>query len=336
MNIPSHLGDLTLLQDNPIAFLCSHHVAVGTTEVVLRWVEQLPQNSTVLCGNLTGIEQLVLRRLQERSMRIVLALATAIEQRDYQVPLVISPTADPNDTVPTGKNAAERNKLMISLSKQIVVGFMSENGNLAQQLLTEKNVCLLHQQDRADAALPHKDAGAEQMGWAIYRKLQDGQPTSLEMRQLLARYLQLDIEKPSLLHSLILFAAIKHYGHCADFNFTAFLRLWDIRNFRPEDWKSQKNEETKQWTPSLVERATARLFKALPSKYHPKTNPDETFDPQTAHALVDTALCNTPKNKRMLKRALSLAYYERNSERIAHYKSLLDSGNPQPRKGKKS
>ena len=40
--------------------------------------------------------------------------------------------------------------------------------------------------------------------------------SSVEMRQLLAQYLKLvDIEKPSLLHSLVLFQVVKYYSNIA-------------------------------------------------------------------------------------------------------------------------
>jgi len=326
MNIPSHFGDISLLQGDLIAFLCSHRVPVGTQEAVTSWINQLPQESTVLCGNMTGIEQLVIRRLQDRGIKVVLVLASAIEQRDYGVPLVISPIADPGITAPTGKSAAERNKLMISLAKQIVVGFMAENGNLARQLLPLKNVTVLYKQGQEQVAENNPDrqrSNAEQMGWAIFKQLQTGKLPSLEMRQLLNQYLHLELEKPSQLHSLILFEVVKHYAGYADFNFTAFMRLWNPDNLRPEDWKSTKNENTGKWMPSLAERATARLFKALPNQFRQIVNPAETFDPQLAHQLVDTSLQRTPKNKRMLQRALNLAYFEHDSANIEKYSTLL-------------
>lgn len=147
--------------------------------------------------------------------------------------------------------------------------------------------------------------------------------SSLEMRQLLAQYLKLsDLEKPSLLHSLILFQVVKHYAHFPDFNFTAFFSLWGPKNLRPEDWKATKVNEV--WMPSLVDRVMSRLFKAMPSKFHEPINREERFDPQLAHMLLDEALQRAKKpNKRLYQRALNLAYFERDSEDIAKYRELL-------------
>ena len=153
--------------------------------------------------------------------------------------------------------------------------------------------------------------------------------SSHEMRQLLAQYLKLcEIEKPSLLHSLVLFQVVKYYSNLSDFNFTAFFSLWGPENLRKEDWKATKVNEI--WLPSLAERVMSRLFKAMPSKFHEPINKDEKFDPQVAHALLDEALQLAKKpNKRLFQRALNLAYYERNSEAIAKYRELLGKDVPQ-------
>ena len=147
--------------------------------------------------------------------------------------------------------------------------------------------------------------------------------SSLEMRQLLAQYLKMnDIEKPSLLHSLVLFQVVKYYSHFPDFNFTAFFRLWGPENLRQEDWKATKVNEV--WLPSLADRVMSRLFKALPSRFHEPVNADERFDPQLAHTLLDEAIQRARKpNKRLYQRALNLAYFERDSEAISRYRELL-------------
>ena len=158
--------------------------------------------------------------------------------------------------------------------------------------------------------------------------------SSIEMRQLLAQYLKLDdIEKPSLLHSLILFQVVKHYSRFEDFNFTAFFRLWGPENLRPEDWKATKVNDV--WLPSLADRVMTRLFKAMPSKFHEPVNKDEKFDPQLAHLLLDEALRRARKpNKRLHQRALNLAYFERDSEAITRYRELLGKEGTQNQNGR--
>ena len=374
----SYLGDASMLLCPMTSFLCSHRVPEGVADAIRQWVNGLDSaNTCVVCGNLTGEERLVRRLLVERGIPVVLALANAIPddistlrlssqemtamQSGHMV--IVSPVTDADVKDPSGKTSAARNLLMIAIATHIVVGFMTENGNLARQLLGVRNVTVLQsegQNEVRETDVQKVKSNANRMGWTIYNRLKEGRqlldsdsseegplesPTeelmpwesaskanpvsSFEMRQLLAQYLKLeDIEKPSLLHSLVLFQVVKYYSNFADFNFTAFFRLWGPANLRQEDWKATKINEI--WLPSLADRVMSRLFKAMPSRFHEPINKDEQFDPQIAHPLLDEALQRAKKpNKRLLQRALNLAYFERNSEAIAKYRELLGKDAPQ-------
>ena len=374
----SYLGDASMLLCPMTSFLCSHRVPEGVADAIRQWVNGLDSaNTCVVCGNLTGEERLVRRLLVERGIPVVLALANAIPddistlrlssqeitamQSGHMV--IVSPVTDADVKDPSGKTSAARNLLMIAIATHIVVGFMTENGNLARQLLGVRNVTVLQsegQNEVWETDVQKVKSNANRMGWTIYNRLKEGRQlldsdsseeepsessaeelmpwesaskvnpvSSLEMRQLLAQYLKLvDIEKPSLLHSLVLFQVVKYYSNFADFNFTAFFRLWGPENLRQEDWKATKINEI--WLPSLADRVMSRLFKAMPSRFHEPINKDEQFDPQIAHTLLDEALQRAKKpNKRLLQRALNLAYFERNSEAIAKYCELLGKDAPQ-------
>lgn len=374
----SYLGDASMLLCPMTSFLCSHRVPEGVADAIRQWVNGLDSaNTCVVCGNLTGEERLVRRLLVERGIPVVLALANAIPddistlrlssqeitamQSGHMV--IVSPVTDADVKDPSGKTSAARNLLMIAIATHIVVGFMTENGNLARQLLGVRNVTVLQsegQNEVRETDVQRVKSNANRMGWTIYKRLKEGRPlkasdsseedisessteelmpwesaskanpvSSVEMRQLLAQYLKLvDIEKPSLLHSLVLFQVVKYYSNFADFNFTAFFRLWGPENLRQEDWKATKINEI--WLPSLADRVMSRLFKAMPSRFHEPINKDELFDPQIAHTLLDEALQWAKKpNKRLLQRALNLAYFERNSEAIAKYRELLGKDAPQ-------
>lgn len=373
-----YLGDASMLLCPMTSFLCSHRVPEGVADAIRQWVNGLDSaNTCVVCGNLTGEERLVRRLLVERGIPVVLALANAIPddistlrlssqeitamQSGHMV--IVSPVTDADVKDPSGKTSAARNLLMIAIATHIVVGFMTENGNLARQLLGVRNVTVLQsegQNEVRETDVQRVKSNANRMGWTIYKRLKEGRPllasdsseedisessaeelmpwesaskanpvSSVEMRQLLAQYLKLaDIEKPSLLHSLVLFQVVKYYSNFADFNFTAFFRLWGPENLRQEDWKATKINEI--WLPSLADRVMSRLFKAMPSRFHEPINKDEQFDPQIAHTLLDEALQRAKKpNKRLLQRALNLAYFERNSEAIAKYRELLGKDAPQ-------
>ena len=374
----SYLGDASMLLCPMTSFLCSHRVPEGVANAIRQWVNGLDSaNTCVVCGNLTGEERLVRRSLVERGIPVVLALANAIPddistlrlssqeitamQSGHMV--IVSPVTDADVKDPSGKTSAARNLLMIAIATHIVVGFMTENGNLARQLLGVRNVTVLQsegQNEVRETDVQRVKSNANRMGWTIYKRLKEGRlllasdsseedisessaeelmpwesaskanpVSSVEMRQLLAQYLKLaDIEKPSLLHSLVLFQVVKYYSNFADFNFTAFFRLWGPENLRQEDWKATKINEI--WLPSLADRVMSRLFKAMPSRFHEPINKDEQFDPQIAHTLLDEALQRAKKpNKRLLQRALNLAYFERNSEAIAKYRELLGKDAPQ-------
>lgn len=373
----SYLGDASMLLCPMTSFLCSHRVPEGVADAIRQWVNGLDSaNTCVVCGNLTGEERLVRRLLVERGIPVVLALANAIPddistlrlssqeitamQSGHMV--IVSPVTDADVKDPSGKTSAARNLLMIAIATHIVVGFMTENGNLARQLLGVRNVTVLQsegQNEVRETDVQRVKSNANRMGWTIYKRLKEGRlllasdsseedisessteelmpwesaskanpVSSVEMRQLLAQYLKLaDIEKPSLLHSLVLFQVVKYYSNFADFNFTAFFRLWGPENLRQEDWKATKINEI--WLPSLADRVMSRLFKAMPSRFHEPINKDEQFDPQIAHTLLDEALQRAKKpNKRLLQRALNLAYFERNSEAIAKYRELLGKDAP--------
>ncbi len=373
----SYLGDASMLLCPMTSFLCSHRVPEGVADAIRQWVNGLDSaNTCVVCGNLTGEERLVRRLLVERGIPVVLALANAIPDDILTLRLssqeitamqsghmvIVSPVTDADVKDPSGKTSAARNLLMIAIATHIVVGFMTENGNLARQLLGVRNVTVLQsegQNEVRETDVQRVKSNANRMGWTIYKRLKEGRPlkasdsseedisessteelmpwesaskanpvSSVEMRQLLAQYLKLaDIEKPSLLHSLVLFQVVKYYSNFADFNFTAFFRLWGPENLRQEDWKATKINEI--WLPSLADRVMSRLFKAMPSRFHEPINKDEQFDPQIAHTLLDEALQWAKKpNKRLLQRALNLAYFERNSEAIAKYRELLGKDAP--------
>lgn len=342
----SYEGDASMLLCPLTTFLCSHRVPDGVPAAIHQWVMRLnTADSCVICGNLSGQERYALRLLVERGIPVVLALAQSIPANlaDLKLAaaevaahqsgrlLIVSPIVD--DSVPeaTGKSSAARNRLMIDLSTHIVVGFMTDNGNLAAQLLGRDDVEVLQvsgQEQVQETDEQRRQYQSTQMGWAIYRRLKEGNATALpstEMRQLLMQYLKLeDLQRPSMLHSLLLFVVVRQYGAVNDFNFTKFFEMWGPQNLRPDDWKATKING--KWLPSLAERVMARLFKQLPSRFHALVNPAEAFDPAIAHAVLDVALNrNNAPNERLLKRALNLAYYEHNSEAINYYKSRLRS-----------
>lgn len=331
----AYQGNLQILQQPATAFLSSMKSPDEAAEAAVQWLRETAP-ACLVCGILSAIERRVLREAVMHNIPSVMALATPIPDDlarlhlDYSIReavhngrlLVVAPLAEGEGGKVSGKSSAQRNELMIALAREVVVAYMTENGHLARQLLRHPAVrVLVHGDVPAQTDDPQAQNNATQMGWAIYNKLKAGDLASVEMRQLLNQYLHLPAEKPSMLHSLVLFVVLKHYAGYADFNFTAFFKLWGKENLRAEDWKSEKVDG--KWLPSLTERVLARLFKALPSKFRQPLNPAEKFDPELAHFLLDKSLARVPKNKRNLQRALNLAYFEQDSRAIAKYRQLL-------------
>lgn len=81
-------------------------------------------------------------------------------------------------------------------------------------------------------------------GWLIYYRLKHTPLSSvLPRKKLLIQYLGLYLERPSLLHSLILNEAIKLKKNSpSQFRFRDFVDLWGLVNLRDEDWEKFKPE----------------------------------------------------------------------------------------------
>lgn len=112
--------------------------------------------------------------------------------------------------------------------------------------------------------------------WSIYRYLAAnlGQMESRQARTLLAIYLKLPVEKPSLIHSCILAVAVKMSEKFDDFMFHRFLAMWGYPdNLRAEDHERRRGKSGMPHA-SLKERTDSRLHRHLhdkPSGNSPKS-----------------------------------------------------------------
>lgn len=112
-------------------------------------------------------------------------------------------------------------------------------------------------------AAPEDSKVISDYAWTIVKALvqHTTEIDSHTARQLLADCLKLPIERPSLLYSALLGAAIKVYYANPKFHFDTFLRMWGIDNLRPEDAVPQKSRDGKSY-PSITER-TAKILAHL-------------------------------------------------------------------------
>ena len=129
---------------------------------------------------------------------------------------------------------------------------LAKAGNVEEafEKLTE-----VHKSAPLDAAL-HED-----FGWVIYRYLNKSYEKigSVNARKALAVYMDLENERPSLLHSQILNVATKVSEKYDDFKFLPFLRMWGVMNFSVDDFCTSY-WEGKEISP-LVERIIERCFR---------------------------------------------------------------------------
>lgn len=347
----NYFGKTTLMNLPKTVFFCPFDVTNDIFKYIREWVASLdPMADVIVCGNSTGIERFTLRLLLNKGFSVILPLATTIPENleelnlgwkltneastkilnrafDEGRLLLVSSVENVSVSVPTKKTLLVRDEWMREVGTRFTVAAHQEFGYYDRLLLGKEYTSLSEitiQQDEDEEAELKRQQYATRMGWQIYRCLKklDGTEPMTMVNNLLNRYLQLEISHPSLLHSLILTWVASYYSTHEGFDFPGFLRSWSIQNLRPEDWKGQMNKDGK-FIPSLAERCVARLFLSFPSKHMMSTNYGRPFDTNLAHLWLDAAMEHAPKNLFHIRKALRLAYYERDGEKIAYYKQML-------------
>lgn len=103
-------------------------------------------------------------------------------------------------------------------------------------------------------------------GWIIYRYVKHKleKKATYDVRMAFSYYFKLaKIEKPSILHSLILQKAVELENDFKnDFKFTVFFEMWGFDKFENKDWERFKSENM-HLLPSLVEKAIGRYCKEI-------------------------------------------------------------------------
>ena len=158
----------------------------------------------------------------------------------------------------------------------------------------------------------------EQEGWRALRALQE-MPIEevVERKRLLFKYLQLDLMKPSLLHSRIMEEALKmERADSKEFAFCKFADLWGLDSFRPEDWE-QRQTKTGHILPSNVEKAITSYNKAL------QADPEQEASNAYRQLIID-AIIKYPRNIHLPRYAAQLLARDGLvSEALEAYKRLL-------------
>lgn len=132
-------GNKEILKLNKTAFLCSQKCPA---EIVLKsydWAkEQREKGNCIVCGNHSQIEKDVFEILLKGKQPLILALARSMKTRwEPEIEkavienrlLVVSPFEKETKRV-TRETAEIRNKAIIEISDNIMVGYKSKNGQL--------------------------------------------------------------------------------------------------------------------------------------------------------------------------------------------------------------
>lgn len=352
------LGEKELMNQVKTVFFCPFDVTNDVFNYIRAWIKTLdPMSGVVVCGNSLGVERYTLRLLLNKGFAVIVPLATTIPENleelnlgwkfsneetsrmlnkafDEHRLLLVASKENVSVSTPTGRTIGLRNRWMMEVGDKFVVSMRHENDYL-DRLVLGRDVLFLCDDSHSEAkpelqaAAPStqqrdlkKDATS--MGWEIYRKLKEGTGVSEEgaLAPMIDRYLSLDIEHPSLLHSLILMVVANKYSNRSDFDFMGFVRQWSVKNLRPEDWKSFKNKDG-HYLPSLAEKCMNKMLRQMPSRNLMSLDYSRPFDSRLVHEWIDEAISRYPRNKRHLKNALKLAYYDHDSAMIHHYQKLL-------------
>ena len=133
------LGNEKILNMPKTAFLCSRRVPASAVLKCYDWaIDQREAGRCVISGFHSQMEKDVLYYLLKGTQPIILALARGLKKRiepELKQPLeqgrllIITPFDSTVKWV-TSENAAIRNKMMIEMTDEIVVGYSSPSGRL--------------------------------------------------------------------------------------------------------------------------------------------------------------------------------------------------------------
>lgn len=139
LEIKRKIGNEAVLSLRKTAYLCSRNAPRVLTKIIEYWVNELqPDEDCVLCGNHSPAEKIAFSMLLEHKIPTVLVLAEAmksvwddeIQAALNEKRLLIITHCDDNVHRITARSAFDRNRLLLSLADDIIVGYCEKGGNL--------------------------------------------------------------------------------------------------------------------------------------------------------------------------------------------------------------
>jgi len=150
--IVSSLGNGKLLKLSKTAFLCSRKIPASIVLKCYDWaIEQRDRGNCIISGFHSKIEKDVFHYLLAGTQPIIMALARRMKQRiepeirgavDDGRLLIVTPFENSIKRVSI-KTAEKRNRFMIELADEVVVGYASESGMLERLIGEVKNKTII-------------------------------------------------------------------------------------------------------------------------------------------------------------------------------------------------
>jgi hypothetical protein len=137
--IAASLGNTGLLRLHKTAFLCSRKIPASVVLKCYDWaIEQRDQGNCIISGFHSKIEKDVFHYLLAGTQPVIMALARGMKERIEPVNraavndgrlLMVTPFAENIKRV-SAETAEKRNRFMIELADEVVIGFASKGGML--------------------------------------------------------------------------------------------------------------------------------------------------------------------------------------------------------------
>ena len=137
--IAASLGNIELLKQHKIAFLCSRKIPATVVLKCFDWaIAQREKGHCIIGGFHSTIEKDVFHYLLQGTQPVIMALARGMKGKiapglraaiHSGRLLIITPFAE-NVKYVSAKTAEKRNRFMIELSDEVVIGYASKDGML--------------------------------------------------------------------------------------------------------------------------------------------------------------------------------------------------------------
>jgi predicted Rossmann fold nucleotide-binding protein DprA/Smf involved in DNA uptake len=141
--ITASLGNQNILTLRKTAFLCSREIPASIILKCYDWaIEQREQGNCVISGFHSKIEKDVFHYLLEGNQPVIMTLARGMKDKfDSKIQhavrsnrlLIVTPFDNSNTRV-IAETAEKRNKFMLDLADEIVIGYAGKNGMLMKTI----------------------------------------------------------------------------------------------------------------------------------------------------------------------------------------------------------